>query len=130
MSLAGYNTEVTSIRFADPAAASLILNLLKAPAVGMVLKAAYMISDATFNADGSNYYSISLLDGGADGTGTTSIASWGGASVDTVANTAQALTISADGLDGGDWLRVAYAETGTVAPGNNTVVVHWTQGGS
>lgn len=129
MSLAGYDTQVTTITFADQTA-DRTFNLFKAPAVGATIRAAYAASTVAFDADGSNHFAISLIDGGADGTGTASIATVGGASVDWAANTAKALTISADGLDGGDWVNVLYNEEGTVAPGTVTVCVHWTAGGS
>lgn len=129
MSLSGYDVQVTSIAFADQAGDG-IFAVLKAPAVGATVVAAYAIASATFDADGSNHYVVSLLDGGADGTGTTSMGSVGGASVDWTAQTAKALTLTQTGVDGGDWILAKYDETGTVAPGNVVVCVHWTAGGS
>lgn len=129
MTIAGYNTQIATTWFTDQAGTD-VMPLFKAPAVGATLLNAYFISDATFDADGSNHYTVSLLDGGADGTGTTAIASFGGASVDTTADTQNTMTISTDSVDGGDWIMVKYAETGTVAPGNITVVVEWTHGGT
>lgn len=129
MSIAGYNTQVIQRSFVDQTADE-ILHIMKAPFGGMTVQAAYAIADATFDADGSNHFTVSLIDGGASGTGTTSMGSVGGASVDWTADTAKALTMTQTGLDEGDWLSVQYDETGTVAPGELTIVVHWTQGGT
>lgn len=129
MSIAGYNINVTTVIFEDKAGDA-TMALFKAPAVGATILAAYINPSATFDADGSNHYTVSLLDGGADGTGTTSMGSYGGASVDYVANTGYTMTITQDAVDGGDWILVKYDEAGTVAPGNITVCVHWTAGGT
>jgi hypothetical protein len=130
MSIAGYSNHITTVTFADPAAASASFPIMKAPAVGMTIIRAHAIHSATFNADGSNHFTVGLVDGGADGTGTDSMGSVGGASVDTTALTGRALTLTQTGLDGGDWLLASYAETGTVAPGTTTIVVEWAAGGS
>lgn len=129
MSLAGYDVQVTSFMFADQTADRLF-GVLKAPAVGATIKAAYLLPTASFNADANNHYTVTIMDGGADGTGTVSMGSFGGASVDTTANTAEAFTMTSYSVDGGDWINVNYDETGTVAPGNITVCIHWTAGGS
>lgn len=128
MSIAGYNTHITTITFPDQAGDDVIPGF-RAPAVGATILRAVMIPDATFDADASNYYTVSILDGGADGTGTTSMGSVGGASVDFTADTEAELTMTSDAVDGDDWIHVKYDETGTVAPGNITVCIEWTAGG-
>ena len=129
MSLAGYDTQVTSLAFADQAGDGTFA-AFKAPAVGATIIAAYFVPSATFDADANNHYTVSLLDGGATGIGTTSMGSYGGASVDYVAATACTLTLTQDAVDGGDWVMVKYDETGTVAPGNIVVCIHWVAGGT
>lgn len=129
MSIAGYNTNITVITFPDQAGADVIPGF-RAPAVGATVLRAVVIPDTTFDADGSNHYTVSLIDGGADGTGTDVMASAGGASVDWTADTEKEMTVTADSVDGDDWIHVSYAETGTVAPGNITVCIEWTAGGS
>jgi len=129
MTIAGYNTHITTMRFPDQTGSETFA-LFKAPSVGATILSAYIVPTATFDADGSNYYSVALQDGGAAGTGTTAMGSVGGASVDFTADTAAALTMTSDSVDGGDWVRVAYAETGTVAPGDITIWVEWTAGGT
>lgn len=129
MSLAGYDVHVVSVQFADQAGDE-VFAAFKAPAVGATIIGAWVVASETFDADGINYYTVSLLDGGATGTGTTSMGSVGGASVDFTADTAAALTITQDAVDGGDWVMVKYDETGTVAPGDITVCIHWVAGGT
>lgn len=129
MSIAGYNTNITTVVFPDQAGADVIPGF-RAPAVGATILRAVAIADATFDADGSNHFTVSLIDGGADGTGTDAMAAAGGASVDWTADTEKELTITAASVDGSDWVHVSYAETGTVAPGNVTVCIEWTAGGS
>ena len=129
MTIAGYNTKTFTVSFPDQTAADIIPGF-KAPSVGATILNAYFISDATFDADGSNHYTVSVTDGGADGTGTTDIGAFGGASVDTVADTENVITMTTDSVDGGDWIMISYDETGTVAPGNITVCIEWTAGGT
>lgn len=129
MSIAGYNTNITCVTFPDQAGADVIPGF-RAPAVGATILRAVAIADATFDADGSNHFTVSLYDGGATGTGTTSMGSAGGASVDWTADTEKELTLTQDSVDGDDWVHVHYTETGTVAPGNITVCIEWTAGGT
>lgn len=130
MSIAGYNTKITSITIPDPAGDATI-PVFKAPAVGATILNAYASMSAAIAANGSNLVTCSLIDGGQDGSGTTQIAvRTGGASVGWDALELHALTVSADSLDGGDQLLFKYDETGTVAPGYVTVVVEWTAGGT
>lgn len=129
MSIAGYNTQIFTTTFVDQAGADVIPGF-RAPAVGATILRAVAIADATFDADGSNHFTVSIIDGGADGTGTTSMGSAGGASVDWTADTEKELTLTSDSVDGDDWIHIQYAETGTVAPGNITVCIEWTHGGT
>ena len=129
MTIAGYNTHFTTVSFPDQAGADVIPGF-RAPAVGATILRAVIIPDATFDADGSNHYTVTLIDGGATGIGTDVLATVGGASVDYVADTEKEMTISSDSVDGSDWIHVSYAETGTVAPGNITVCIEWTAGGT
>lgn len=129
MTIAGFNTKITLIKFPDLTTDGIVAGF-KAPAVGATILRAYFIADATFNADGSNYFSVSITDGGATGVGTTDIGVWGGASADTVALTENAIVMTTDSVDGSDWIMISYDETGTVAPGNITVCIEWTAGGT
>lgn len=130
MSIAGYNTQVSTIIVPDPTADATI-TVFKAPAGGATIQAAYAAFSAAVTADATNKITVSLLDGGADGSGTTEMATRvGGASVGWGANELHALTVSQSGIDGGDQINVKYDESGTVAPGYLTVTLHWTQGGT
>lgn len=128
--IAGYNTQVTTVQVPDPAADANVLALV-APAAGARVLAAYAFTQTAVIADVTNYITASLLDGGADGTGTTVVATGGGASVSWAANGAKALTVTAAnaGLDAGDHLLFKYDENGVVAPGVVGVIVHWSVGG-
>ena len=129
MTIAGYNTHFTTVSFPDQAGAD-VIHGFRAPAVGATILRAVIIPDATFDADASNHYTVTLIDGGATGIGTDVLATVGGASVDYVADTEKEMTISSASVDGSDWIHVSYAETGTVAPGNITVCIEWTAGGT
>ena len=129
MSISGYNTHITSVWFPDQAGDDL-MPAFRAPAVGATILRAVAIADTTFTGDGTNYYTVKLIDGGATGTGTTSLGSAGGSSVTWTAMTEKELTLSSDAVDGDDWIHVEYDEAGTVAPGNITVVIEWTAGGT
>ena len=129
MTIAGYNTHFTTIVFVDQAGDD-VIHGFRAPEVGATVLRAVIIPNATFNADGSNHYTVTLIDGGATGTGTTTMATVGGASVDFTADTEAEMTISADAVDGSDWIHAKYIETGTVAPGDITVCIEWTAGGT
>lgn len=129
MSIAGYNTQITTVTFPDQAGDD-IMPGFRAPAVGATILRAVAIADTTFDADGSNHYTVSLIDGGATGIGTDVMGSAGGASVDWTADTEKELVLTQDAVDGDDWVHVQYDETGTVAPGNITVCIEWTAGGT
>lgn len=128
MAIAGYNNKITNIAFADPAG-TLKVAIFKAPQGGARIHAAYSSVSAAIASHASNTVTCSLLDGGADGSGTTSMGSYGGASVAHAANDMNALTLTQTKLDEGDVLIAQYAEGGTVAPGTVSFSVEWSQGG-
>jgi hypothetical protein len=128
MSIAGYNSTFTTINIPDPAGDATLL-ALKAPSVGATILNAWVSLSTAVDADGSNHILCSLLDGGAAGAGTTSMGSFGGASVDYAAHQANAMTLTQDSVDGGDHILFRYDETGTVAPGYVTLVLEWSHGG-
>lgn len=81
---------------------------------------------AAISSDALNHVAVSLLNGGADGSGTDVVgAAVGGASTAWVAGTPKEITIDADEcrLAEGDRLMVKYDENGTVAPGTLVVQV-------
>lgn len=127
---AGYIGNVTTVTLPDPAAASLVTLIVKAPAVGAKLQAAYASCSAAIASHATNIVTVEVLDGGSDGTGTTSMGSFGGASTAWAAGEANALTLTQTGVDGGDHLMFKYSEGGTVAPGYVTLTLEWTPGGS
>jgi|TARA_Y100000310_G_scaffold336187_1_gene420073 hypothetical protein len=86
------------------------------PVDGDIIAVSVML-EGGFTADGSNYMTITIQDGGADGSGTDSIASRGGASVAWAADTVYDFTMTTDPypIDEGDWITIKYDETSTCA---------------
>lgn len=126
--LSGYNHNVTTINWSDQAADE-VFGVLVAPFGGMTVKAAYAIPTATISASTANYYTLTLIDGGATGTSTTAIGTAGGtAGVTDVTKETFTLNSALVNLDAGDCLMVQYDEEGTVAPGEITLIVEWVHG--
>ena len=129
MSIAGYNWQCVTATVADPAADETNF-LLIAPLGGIRIQEAYAVTESAITSDATNHVTVSLLDGGTDGTGTDSMGSYGGADTAWAANDANALTMTASELDEDAILLWKYDENGTVAPGNVTIHVWYSQGGS
>lgn len=86
MSIAGYNKNITSVAVIDPAG-TLKVAIFKAPFGGATIHAAYISTSAAIAASGSNTVTGTLIDGGANGAGTTSMGSFAvDASTATLAN--------------------------------------------
>lgn len=123
------NVQCVSVSFADPTA-DLVLPILLVPGQGIRILDAYVAFTATTAADATNKITMSLLDGGAAGAGTTEMAvRTGGASVGWTAGTFHALTVSQVELNADSHLMLKYDESGTVAPGVGVVTVHYVLGG-
>lgn len=131
MSIAGYNVKTLVVAVPDPAGDAKIACLI-APAGGIRIVAAHASCSAAVAADAVNKITFSLLDGGADGTGTDALATRvGGAAVGWDANELHALTLQTQTeLDEGAHLIAHYDESGAVAPGWVSFVVQYVQGGS
>ena len=134
MSIAGYNSRFTT--FNSGVTADMTLPIMVAPTGGAKLAAAYAFSSTTLAAGSANHFNLTLLNGGTVGTATTAISSalggtaaggtapgWTAAKKETFA-----LTSGSEKLTEGQVLLVKYDETGTVAIGDWTVIVEWTQG--
>ena len=94
--------------------------MFKVPGIpgGYDLVEASIALHAGFSADGSNHIVLSILDAGADGTGTDVMASRGGASVAWAADGVYDFTMASGvpyGIDADDWIALKWDETGTVA---------------
>lgn len=127
--LSGYNHNVTTVTFSDQAADGSI-GAFVAPFGGATVKAWYLLPELTVASSDTNYYIVTLIDGGATGTATTAIGTAAGSAAGVVANTKSTGTLNTalDELDAGDVLRIIYDEEGTVAPGELTVVIEWAHG--
>ena len=127
MSIAGLHN-ITSVTFTDQAGDG-VVGILRAPWGGATIKAVYAFPELTISASTANFYDLILQNGGAVGTSTTAIGTAGG-TAGLTAITAETFTLntSADELASGEWLKVVYDETGTVAPGEITICVEWVNG--
>ena len=127
MSIAGIHN-ITSVTFTDQAGDG-VVGIMRAPWGGATVKAAYAFPELTISASTANFYDLVLQNGGTTGTSTTAIGTAGGtAGVTAITQAAFTLNTSADELASGEWLKVVYDETGTVAPGEITICVEWVNG--
>lgn len=127
--LAGYSdfkTVVTIAGTATPGTA--VLPVLIAPFGGVTVKSAYVVASPAVAANGSNYTTITLLNGGAAGTATTAIGTAGGTAGITLAPAAFSLNTALDELTAGQFLMAKVVKTGTVALVDYAVTVEYVNG--
>lgn len=110
------------------AAGTTTLPVLVAPFGGATITNAYIAATTAVAADGSNYVTATLLDGGAAGTTTTAIGTAGGTAGVTAAPAAFTLNTAADELDAGDFLMARIVKTGTISENEFAVIVKWVHG--
>lgn len=128
--LAGYNTQVIAAPIAGGTAGTVTLPLFPAPFGGVTVVAAYATPAGAVAANGSNYATMTLHNGGTAGTATAAIGTAGG-TVGWSADTPAAFNVNAnaDELTAGQWLVAKYAVTGSVtAPGDVVVTIHYKGG--
>ena len=127
--LAGYNTKVLSIPITG-GTADLSLPLFPAPFGGITVTGAYVTLAGAVAANGSNYVTCNLLNGGTAGTATAAIGTVGGtAGWSAGVPKAFDLNTAADELTAGQWLVAKYDVTGTVtAPGDVVFTVVYVDG--
>jgi len=114
-----------SVCIADPQADK-TLPIWRVPAeiTKIEILEAWVVSDTALSAGTANGRECTLLDGGADASGTSAISNTvggtdaGGTFAAWTASTPKAFTISEGTLDGGDYVNFKYNETGTDAPKN------------
>jgi len=126
--LAGYNTHIAQAVVSAGSATSgtSTYTLLKAPYGGLTVKTATIHAVGSVAANGSNYVTLNLLDGGAAGTATTSIGTAGGTVG--IADGPVAMTISTNNLDAGDYLMFKVGKVGSITEREFAVVVEWVKG--
>lgn len=96
----------------------------------ITVEAAYAVTDTTLAAGTSNYYTITLLNGGTAGTATTAISAAAGGTPGWTLSVPKTIAIT-DGLGdltAGQWLVVKYDETGTLPANTTTVCVEYVEG--
>lgn len=128
--LAGYNTQVVVAPIAGGTAGTVTLPLFPAPFGGVTIKAAFVTAAGAVAANGSNYATMTLINGGTAGTAAAAIGTAGGTAGWSAATPkAFELNASADELAAGEWLVAKYDVTGTIsAPGDVVVTVHYVGG--
>ena len=95
----------------DPAADD-IIPLWKAPAKATIV-AAYATMTNALAANGTNYFSLTLRNGGTAGTATTSISNTIGGTAGWSALLPKAFTMSSDEVAAGECVQLDYNEEGT-----------------
>jgi len=91
---------------------------------------AWAVSDTGVTLGNGTGIALTLLDYGTAGAGNIGTVSsvLGGTTVTWTATTPKAFTLSDGTLGAGKWLYVKYDETGTVAPLNLDIEIHWVVG--
>jgi hypothetical protein len=128
--LAGYNQQITNV-VSDGGSATpgtVTVPILKAPFGGATVKAAYLTASTAVGANGSNYFTATLLNGGTAGTATAAIGTAGGTAGVVAAPAAFSLNTDADELTAGQYLVAKLVKTGTVAENQFSVMVEWVGG--
>lgn len=128
MSIAGYNSQFTTFNTTAGSVTSGTTThpILRAPYGGLTVKSAYVSAVGSVAANGSNYVTFNLFDGGAAGTATTSIGTAGGTAG--VADGPQTMTVSTNNLDEGDYLMFKVGKIGSITEREFSVVVEWVRG--
>lgn len=128
--LAGYNSNITTVFTSGGSitAGTVKLPILLAPFGGATIKSAKIATSSAVTADGTNYVTVTLLDGGAAGTATTAIGTAGGTTGITAAPAAFSLNTSLDELDAGDYLMANIVKSGTITERDFSIIVEWVHG--
>lgn len=129
--LAGYNQHITTV-VSDGGSATpgtVTLPILLAPFGGATVKSAYLTASGAVAANGSNYFTVTLLNGGTVGTATAAIGTAGGtAGLSAATPAAFSLNTDADELSAGQYLVAKLVKTGTLAENQFSLVVTWVHG--
>lgn len=97
------------------------VKVFRAPFPCQVINAGHVHHEIALTKSATNYYDIDIFNGGAAGTGTSSIATKSFKSDTVAADDVDTLTLSTTvawhKLDAGDYVNVRYNETGTLTIG-------------
>jgi len=126
--LAGYNTQFTTtvVSAGSVTSGTTTYPILRAPYGGLTVKGAWVQALGSVAANGSNYVTLNLFDGGAAGTATTSIGTAGGTAG--IADGPQTMTVSTNNLDSGDYLMFKVGKIGSISEREFAVIVEWVRG--
>lgn len=128
--LAGYNHNITTtvVSAGSATVGTATYPVLRAPFGGATIKNAYIATTSAVTADGTNYVTATLIDGGAAGTATTAIGTAGGTAGLTAAPAAYTLNTALDELDSGDYLMARIVKAGTITEREFAIIVEWVHG--
>jgi len=129
------NREVKTVAIYYPGQDA-VVPLFKVPADHVyTVEAAYATDDRATAADAANYWTLKLLNGDTDQSGTDAISDEIGGAAGWEANTPVAFTITSGSgdLSAGQWLMAKFDETidgigGAVAPGLIVVTIEYVDG--
>jgi hypothetical protein len=126
--IAGYNSLFTEVVVSAGSATSgtTTYPVMRAPYGGLTVKGAYVTALGSVAASGSNYVTFNLFDAGLAGTATTSIGTAGGTAG--VADGPNALTVSTNSLDAGDYLNFKLGKIGSISEREFSLIVEWVRG--
>ena len=128
----GYDRVHTSVIVISDPTSDALYPILRAPSRSTKIEiiAAWAEIDTTITLGNGTGIALSLLDYGSAGTGLagTVAAALGGTTITWTAEVPKTFTISEGTMDEGDYLKVKYNETGTVAPLNITVGIEYVIG--
>lgn len=128
--LAGYGHNITSV-VVDGGSATIGTStypVMRVPFGGATIKAAYIGATSDVAANGTNFVTATLIDGGAAGTLTTAIGTAGGTAGLTAAPAAYTLNTALDELDSGDYLMARIVKAGTITEREFSVIIEWVHG--
>lgn len=105
-----YKSVIVNLDY-DPAADD-VIPLWRVP-LDATIMGAYATMTNALAANGSNYFSLTLRNGGTAGTATTSISNTIGGTAGWPALVPQVFTVSADEIKAGELVQLVYDEEGT-----------------
>jgi len=122
-----YNTKSVVVTYDYDPAADDVLPVFTAPKACEITGARAIAANAV-NAATDNYFSVSLINAGAAGAGTTVVAAAVGGTAGWAALTPKTFTISDGTLAAGEVVAASYDETGTGTFGVMTIQVDYVLG--
>jgi hypothetical protein len=124
MSFPYMNVHVISFNPGRDPAADEDWKIFEMPEEGEIVKVDVTQHGGTIAGNSNSYVTVSILDGGAAGTGTGAMAARGGSGIAWVDATAYTMTITEGTINKGDWIVARWDETGTVSVADLQIAIH------